>query len=113
MAHHNEMTSHQTSEIYVAYTECYYRSFYSIISGTLQLYGYYISTYSLNSWTTKPRKPSRLIHIIHRKQQQCRAEIKHQWTTTQDLQEGKVMPPQAAAIIMYSNRTIKHVKRAL
>lgn len=32
--------------------------------------------------------------------------------TRQDLQEGSVMPPQAAAIIMYSNRTIKHVNRA-
>lgn len=31
---------------------------------------------------------------------------------TQDLHEGRVMPPQQAAIIMYSNKTIKHVSRA-
>lgn len=42
---------------YVAYTECYNESICRIISGTLQLYRYYISTYSLNSWPTKPRKP--------------------------------------------------------
>lgn len=34
---------------YVAYTECYNESICRIISGTLQLYRYYISTYSLNS----------------------------------------------------------------
>jgi hypothetical protein len=32
---------------------------------------------------------------------------------TQDLHEGRVMPPQQAAIIMYSNKTITHVNRAL
>lgn len=41
------------------------------------------------------------------------AEIQQQKTATQDRQEGRVMPPQQAAIIMYSNRTIKHVNRAL
>jgi hypothetical protein len=34
-------------------------------------------------------------------------------TASQDLHEGRVMPPQQAAIIMYSNKTITHVSRAL
>lgn len=32
---------------------------------------------------------------------------------SQDLQEGSVMPPQQAAIMMYRSTTIKHVNRAL
>ena len=34
-------------------------------------------------------------------------------TSNQDLHDGRVMPPQHAAIIMYSNRTIKPVNRNL
>lgn len=48
------------------------------------------------------------IHPLH-----TSAEFRHSKNGNQDLQEGRVMPPQQAAIIMYSNRTITNVNSAL